>query len=231
VRVLVVEDEQKMALLLQQGLTEEGHFVTVAGDGREALSFTDAYSFDVIILDLGLPHLDGLTVARRLREKGDQTPLLLLTARDALGDVVTGLDAGADDYVTKPFSFEILLARLRAVGRRGPIPQRMRLQLADLVLDAETRQVTRGGQLIALTAREYSLLELLLRNAGRPILRQTILESVWGYESDVEENTLEAFVRLLRNKIDHPFTTKLIHTVRGVGYCIRLPQGHEAHEP
>lgn len=225
-RVLVVEDEQKMALLLEQGLTEEGHFVTLTRNGNEALSLIDSFSFDVVLLDLGLPGVDGLTIARRLREAGNQTPLLVLTARDALGDVVTGLNAGADDYVTKPFSFEILLARLRAVSRRGPIPRAMRLQLADLTLDTETRQVIRNGKIINLTAKEYSLLELLLRNAGRPIMRQTILESVWGFDSDVEENTLEAFVRLLRNKIDHPFHPKLIHTIRGVGYCLRLPDGY-----
>ncbi len=228
--VLVVEDEPKMALLLQQGLAEEGCFVTLAGHGKEALSLIACFNFDVVILDLGLPSLDGLTVARKLRETGNQTPLLMLTARDALSDVVAGLNAGADDYVTKPFSFEILLARLRAVSRRGPIPQRMRMQLADLSLDTETRQVMRKGQVINLTAREYSLLELLLRNAGRPIKRQTILESVWGFASEVEENTLEAFVRLLRNKIDQPFEPKLIHTVRGVGYCLRLPAGQEGHE-
>jgi DNA-binding response OmpR family regulator len=227
VRVLVVEDEQKMALLLEQGLTEEGHFVTLAGDGKEALFLITSFHFDVVVLDLNLPKVDGLTIARRLRETGNQTPLLVLTAKDALNDMVAGLNAGADDYVTKPFSFEILLARLRAVSRRGPIPQGVRLQLADLTLDTETRQVTRHGQAINLTAREYSLLELLLRNAGRPVMRQTILESIWGFQSEVEENTLEAFIRLLRNKIDQPFHPKLIQTVRGVGYCLRLPEGYE----
>ena len=220
-----------MAFLLKQGLIEEGYFVAVARDGDEALSLARSNSFDVIVLDLGLPKVDGLTVARRLRDTGNQTPLLMLTARDALRDIVTGLNAGGDDYITKPFSFEIFLARLRAVSRRGPIPQRMRLQLADLTLDTETRRVTRADKTINLTAREYSLLELLLRNAGRPIMRQTILESIWGFGSDVEENTLEAFVRLLRNKIDQPFASKLIHTVRGIGYCLRLPDGYTSHEP
>ena len=220
-----------MASLLEQGLTEEGCFVSLAKDGDQALSLAGSCSFDAIVLDLGLPKVDGLTIARRLRESGNQTPLLMLTARDSLGDIVTGLNVGADDYITKPFSFEIFLARLRAISRRGPIPQRMRLKLADLVLDTETRRVTRNGQLINLTAREYSLLELFLRNAGRPILRQTILESVWGFDSDVEENTLEAFVRLLRHKIDQSFHPKLIHTVRGIGYCLRLPDGYATHEP
>jgi DNA-binding response OmpR family regulator len=219
-----------MASLLEQGLIEEGYFVALARDGREALSFAQTSRFDVIVLDLGLPKLDGLTLARRLRNDGNQTPLLMLTAKDAVSDVVTGLNAGADDYITKPFSFEIFLARLRAVGRRGPIPQAMRLQLADLTLETETRRVTRQNRVINLTAREYSLLELLLRNAGRPIMRQTILESIWGFDSDIEENTLEAFVRLLRNKIDHSFHPKLIHTIRGIGYCLRLPDGYD-NEP
>jgi DNA-binding response OmpR family regulator len=219
-----------MASLLEQGLAEEGYFVTLARDGREGLSLASSCRFDVIVLDLGLPRIDGLTIARRLRESGNQTPLLMLTAKDALSDVVTGLDTGADDYVTKPFSFEIFLARLRAVSRRGPIPQRMRLQIADLTLDTETRRVTRQGQVIHLTAREYSLLELFLRNAGRPIMRQTLLEAIWGFDAGVEENTLEAFVRLLRNKVDQGFHPKLIHTLRGVGYCLRLPEGYDAHE-
>jgi DNA-binding response OmpR family regulator len=231
VRVLVVEDEERMASLLEQGLSEEGYFVTLARDGSEGLALAGSCRFDVVVLDLGLPQVDGLTIARRLRETGNQTPLLMLTARDALSDIVSGLNTGADEYVTKPFSFDILLARLRAVSRRGPIPQGMRLQLADLTLDTETRRVTRSGQSINLTAREYSLLELFLRNAGRPIMRQTILESVWGFDADVEENTLEAFVRLLRNKIDYGFQPKLIHTVRGVGYCLRLPDRDETHVP
>lgn len=219
-----------MAFLLQQGLTEEGAAVALARDGAEALSLALSNDFEVIVLDLGLPKMDGLTIARRLRDAGNQTPLLMLTARDNIQDIVTGLNAGGDDYITKPFSFEVFLARLRAVSRRGPIPQRMRLQLADLTLDTETRRVTRGGKSIHLTAREYSLLELLLRNAGRPIMRQTILESVWGFGSDVEENTIEAFVRLLRIKIDQTFQPKLIHTIRGIGYCLRLPEGHAQHE-
>ena len=219
----MVEDEQRMASLLQQGLAEEGHHVCVARDGVEGLEIAQSASFDVIILDVMLPRLDGLSVARRLRKASNRTPVLMLTARDSMSDIVTGLDIGADDYITKPFSFEILLARLRAVSRRGPIPHSVYLNLADLSMDTSTRQVTRQQQTIALTRREYSLLELLLRNAGRPVTRDAILEYVWGFDSDVEENTLEAFVRLLRNKIDAPFEPKLIHTIRGVGYCLKLP--------
>ena len=223
-RVLIIEDEPKMATLLQQGLSEEGYAVMLARDGHQGLSFATSSAFDAILLDIGLPGLDGLTVARRLRDSANQTPILMLTARDGLQDIVTGLNLGADDYLTKPFSFEILLARLRAITRRGPIAQSVRLSLADLTLDTETRQIVRRDKRISLTAREYSLLELLLRNAGRPVLRQTILDSVWGFQSEVEENTLEVFVRLLRNKVDAPFEPKLIHTVRGVGYCMRLPE-------
>jgi len=213
-----------MLTLLQEGLVEENYQVHVARDGREGLTMARSTSFDVIILDLTLPLLDGLTVARRLREEGNQTPMLMLTARDSVSDVIKGLDTGADDYLTKPFSFEVLLARLRAVSRRGPIPRSVSLHIADLLLDTVTRQVTRGGQTIALTPREYSILELLFRNLGRPMSRDAILEAVWGFDAEVEANTVEAFVRLLRNKVDAPFERKLIQTVRGVGYCLRLPE-------
>lgn len=223
-RILVVEDEQRMASLLERGLREEGHQVWVARDGQDGLSMAQSTSFDVMILDIMLPRLDGLRVAKQLREKSNRTPILMLTARDGISDVVKGLDGGADDYLTKPFSFEVLLARLRAVSRRGPIAQPVCLQFADLRLDPATRRVTRHDQPVSLTPREYSLLELLLRHAERPVTRDAIIESVWGFDSDVEENTVEAFVRLLRTKIDIPFEPKLIHTVRGVGYCLRLPE-------
>ncbi len=224
VRILVVEDEPRMAALLERGLAEEGHQVCVARDGQEGLSIAQNSPFDVIVLDIMLPRMDGLAVARRLRDSRNQTPVLMLTARDSDADTIKGLDIGADDYLTKPFSFEVLLARLRAVGRRGPIPQPVCLRLADLCLDTGTRRVTRDGAPITLTRTEHSLLELLLRNAGRPVTRETILEWVWGFDSNVEENTLEAFVRLLRNKIDSRFQPKLIHTVRGIGYCMRVPE-------
>jgi len=222
-RILVVEDEARMSDLLQQGLTEEGHVVHVAKDGSEGLATALASAFDVIVLDVMLPRMDGFTVVRRLRQSSNNTPILLLTARDRMADVVNGLDAGADDYLTKPFAFEILLARLRAIARRGPIPQSVFLKCADLCLDTTTRKVTRDGRLITLTPTEYSLLEVLLRNAGRPVSRSVMLQSVWGFDSEVEENTVEAFVRLLRNKVDAPFGPKLIHTVRGFGYCLQLP--------
>jgi DNA-binding response OmpR family regulator len=223
VRILIVEDEASMARLLETGLTEEGHQVCLARDGEEGLAFASVSTFDAIVLDVMLPRIDGLAVARRLRDAGNQTPVLMLTARDSMSDVVKGLDTGADDYLTKPFSFDVLLARLRAISRRGPIPQRVCLRFADLCLDTATRKVTRNDHPISLTPKEHSLLELLLRNAERAVSRETILESVWGFDSDIEENTVEAFIRLLRNKIDLGFEPKLIHTVRGIGYSLRLP--------
>lgn len=223
-QILVIEDEDRMAALLEQGLAEEGHHVYVAQNGEQGLAAAQSSRFDAIVLDIMLPQLDGLTVVRRLRDAGNQTPVLILTARDKMTDVVKGLDVGADDYLTKPFSFEVFLARLRAVSRRGPIPQSVRLEFADLSLDTATRRVMRDGRVVNLTPKEHSLLELLLRNAERPVSRDTILESVWGFDSDVEENTVEAFVRLLRSKVDAGFEPKLIHTVRGIGYCLRLPE-------
>jgi DNA-binding response OmpR family regulator len=222
-QILVVEDEQRMADLLKRGLSEEGHHVVVARDGVSGLDIARATPFDVIVLDVMLPQMDGFTVARRLRASHNQTPVLMLTARDIAADVVAGLDCGADDYLTKPFSFEILLARLRAVSRRGVIPRPVCLEVADLKLDPATHRVTRGIAQINLTPREYNLLELLMRNHGRVVRRETILESVWGFDSDVNENTVEAFVRLLRLKVDSR-EPKLIHTVRGMGYVIREPE-------
>jgi len=219
-QILVVEDERRMADLLKRGLTEEGHQVVVARDGAAGYEMATAASFDVIVADVMLPRVDGIAMTRRLRGARNQTPVLMLTARDTPGDVIKGLDSGADDYLTKPFAFDILLARIRAVSRRGAIPRPVCLEVADVRLDPATREVTRGADRISLTPREYSLLELLMRNPGRVIGRETILESVWGYGCDVNENTLEAFVRLLRIKIDTR-EPKLIHTVRGVGYVMR----------
>jgi DNA-binding response OmpR family regulator len=221
-QILVVEDERRMADLLEQTLHEEGHQVVLAHDGREGFEIARCSPFDVIVLDVMLPGMDGLAVARKLRERGNQTPVLMLTARDAPADIVNGLNSGADDYLTKPFSLDILLARLRAVSRRGAIPRPTCLQIADVRLDPASRGVTRGGEVLSLTPREYTLLELLMRNPGRAISRDTILESVWGFGSEVSENTLEVFVRLLRMKIDTR-EPKLIQTVRGFGYMMREP--------
>jgi DNA-binding response OmpR family regulator len=221
-QILVVEDERRMAELLEQTLHEEGHQVVLARDGREGFEIARCSPFDVIVLDVMLPGLDGMAVARKLRERGNQTPVLMLTARDAPADIVKGLNSGADDYLTKPFSLDILLARLRAVSRRGAIPRPTCLQIADVKLDPASREVTRGGEALSLTPREYKLIELLMRNPGRAISRDTILESVWGFGSEVTENTLEVFVRLLRMKVDTR-GPKLIHTIRGFGYMMREP--------
>lgn len=220
-RVLIVEDEKGMAELLQKGLEEENHRVSVAFQGREALELAELCEFDAIVLDLMLPVVDGFEVARRLRKAGNQTPILMLTARDATPDIVKGLDLGADDYLTKPFSFDEFLARLRAVARRGSSPRPTFLRVADLTLNPATHQVFRGGQEICLTPTEYRLLEVLMRRAGRAVPRHVIVDSVWSLEDDIEENTLDAFVRLLRSKVDKGFRQKLIHTIRGTGYCLR----------
>jgi DNA-binding response OmpR family regulator len=220
-QVLVVEDERRMAELLRQGLEEEGHTVALAPDGREGLAMAESYPFDVIVLDVMLPGMDGFAVAKKLRGAKNQTPILMLTARDATHDVIEGLNLGADDYLTKPFSFDVLLARLRAVSRRGPIPQPVSLEVSDLSLNPASREVMRGKRRITLTRTEYTLLELLMRRAGRVVPRDSLIESVWGFDSEVRNNTLDAFIRLLRDKVDTAGKSKLIHTVRGVGYCLR----------
>jgi DNA-binding response OmpR family regulator len=219
-QILVVEDERRMADLLEKTLHEEGHQVVVSRDGREGFEIARNAAFDVIVLDVMLPGMDGMTVARRLRESSNQTPVLMLTARDATLDVVRGLDSGADDYLVKPFSIDVLLARVRAVSRRGAIPRPTCLKIANVTLDPASRRVTRGREVLSLTPREYRLLELLMRNAGRAVSRDTILESVWGFETEVTENTVEVFVRALRLKVDTR-EPKLIHTVRGFGYIMR----------
>ncbi len=218
-QILVVEDERRMADLLERTLLEEGHQVVVARDGREGFDIARGSPFDVIVLDLMLPRMDGKLVARKLRESKNQTPILMLTARDATADVVQGLDSGADDYLTKPFSIDVLLARLRAVSRRGVIPRPPMLKIADVTLDPASRRVRRGSEVLNLTPREYSLLELLMRNPGRAVSRDAILESVWGFSTDVSENTVEVFLRQLRLKVDTR-EPKLIHTVRGYGYMM-----------
>jgi two-component system response regulator MprA len=220
-RVLIIEDERGMAELLKKGLEEENHRVALAFDGLEGLELAKTYEFDAIVLDLMLPRVDGFEVARRLRHAGNQTPILILTARDSVPDIVKGLDLGADDYLTKPFSFEVFLARLRTVARRGSAPRPTFLRVADLTLDPAARQALRGQREIRLSPTEYRLLELLMRRAGRVVTRTAIVEAVWGLENDIEENTLDAFVRLLRGKVDKGFSPKLIQTVRGVGYCLR----------
>lgn len=220
-RVLVVEDEIKMAALLKQGLEEQNHSVEVAHNGRTAMEIASSYEFDVIVLDVMLPGIDGFEVARRLRKDHKQVPILMLTARDSIPDIAHGLDVGADDYLTKPFAFPELLARIRALARRGPAMLPPKLNIGDLTLDPGSQCVTRGERQVYLTATEYRLLEFMMRRPGRVLSRAAIIEAVWGFDENVEDNTLEAFVSSLRNKLDRGFEHKLIHTIRGVGYSIR----------
>ncbi|HKX00532.1 MAG TPA: response regulator transcription factor [Bryobacteraceae bacterium] len=219
--VLVIEDEIRMAQSLKKGLEEEGHSALVAHDGRQGLAMAQTQSFDVIVLDIMLPGIDGFEVTRRLRAARVRTPLLMLTARDAKPDIVNGLNAGADDYLTKPFAFEEFLARLRAVARRGPVAQPVKLELRDLCLDPATHEVTRGNRRIALTRTEFKLLELFMRRAGAVVSRESIIEAIWGFDESVENNTVDAFIKLLRGKIDNGHSCKLLHTVRGFGYSLR----------
>ena len=220
-KLLVVEDEARMVELLRKGLSEEGHTVVCASDGNEGLELARNYEFDAIILDIMMPKLNGYELAQRLRAERIVTPLLMLTAKDSVPDLVRGLDAGADDYLTKPFAFEELLARLRAVKRRAPVPQQTKLQVGNLTLDPATREVSRADAQILLTRTEYNLLERLMYRPGKVVPRRSLIEAVWGFDREIEENTLDAFVRLLRTKIDTEGQPKLIHTVRGVGYMIR----------
>ena len=217
----MVEDERRMAELLRQGLTEDGHVVTVSLDGRTGLAMAEGGGFDLLILDVMLPGISGFEVAHELRARRDRTPILMLTARDAASDIVRGLDTGADDYLTKPFSFEVLLARVRAVGRRGPIAQPVVLETAGLTIHLGTREVHRGVRKIELTRTEYAILEMLMRGAGRVLTRESLIDGVWGGESEIESNTLDAFVRLLRGKIESAGESRVLRTVRGVGYCLR----------
>ncbi len=220
-KLLIVEDETQMAHLLRKGLSEEGHTAVCTYDGADGLALAKSYEFDVIILDAMMPKLSGYEVAKRLRADKIRTPVLMLTARDSVPDIVRGLDAGVDDYMTKPFSFEELLARLRAVQRRSMASAQSSLKVGDLILDPASREVSRGAVKIDLTRTEYSLLERLMYRPGHVVPRRSLIEAVWGFDREIEENTLDAFMHLLRNKIDAPSKPKLIHTVRGVGYMIR----------
>jgi DNA-binding response OmpR family regulator len=219
--VLIVEDEKRMVELLRKGLTEEGHTVSCASDGRGGWELAANHEFDVIILDIMMQKMDGYQLARQLRSENIGTPVLMLTAKDTVQDIVQGLDVGADDYMTKPFSFNELLARLRAVKRRGSMPRPVQFEVGDLRIDPATREVSRDGSRISLTRTEYSLLEQLAYRAGTVVRRQSLIEAVWGFEPQIEDNTLDAFMRLLRKKIDDGTRQKLIHTVRGVGYTLR----------
>lgn len=220
-RILIVEDDAKMAALLEKGLRGEGHFVAVERTGPDGWEAAHEREFDVIVLDVMLPKMDGFELARRLRQGKNATPILMLTARDALADKVQGLDWGADDYLTKPFLFDEFLARIRAAARRGPTPRLPTLAVADLVLDPAAHEVLRKGQAITLTRTEFLLLELLMRNVDRVVGRDSILTALWDSEESVEDSNLNAFMSLLRKKIDQRGEPSLIETVRGVGYRMR----------
>jgi two-component system copper resistance phosphate regulon response regulator CusR len=221
--VLVVEDEQKVANALREGLEGEHYAVTVEHTGEGAFFRLNTESFDVILLDLMLPGRDGLQILRTLRQRGDKTPVLVLTARDTLEDRVTGLDSGADDYLVKPFAFEEVLARLRALLRRGRVSEPLRLRVADLDLDIVTRKVARGGRAVELTVREFELLEYLLRHRGQTVSRGMLAREVWKETSRSTslDNVIDVHIARLRRKIDLEQAVKLIHTVRGVGFMVR----------
>jgi two-component system OmpR family response regulator len=220
-RILVVEDEEKMAGLIRRGLREEGMAVDVAGRGEDALWMAGSTEFDAIVLDLMLPGIDGLETCRRLRDDGVWAPVLILTARDAVSDRVAGLDHGADDYLVKPFSFAELLARLRALVRRGAGERPAVLEVGDLRLDPATHRVSRDGTEISLSAKEFALLEVFMRHPGEAISRFQLLEHAWDYDYENRSNVVDVYVRYLRKKVDRPFGTDSIETVRGVGYRLR----------
>ena len=219
-KILVVEDDKLMAEVLQTSLEEENYSVSVAFDGSAGLDLTETDRFDLIVLDVMLPGMNGWDFTRRLRAAQRTVPILMLTACDTSSDVVQGLDCGADDYLTKPFALDVLFARLRALARRSSASNSSVLKVADLVLDTTARRAFRGSRAIALTTTEFMLLEVLMRNFGRVSTRETILTAVWGSVPTVEENTLDAFIRLLRRKIDCDEPVKLIHTLRGRGYSL-----------
>jgi two-component system OmpR family response regulator len=217
-RILVVEDQPKMAALLHRGLTEHGHVVEVARTGEEALAVAATAELDAVLLDVMLPGMDGFAVCRRLRERRHWVPVMMVSARTAVDDRVKGLDAGADDYLAKPFSLEELLARIRALARRGPVERPSVLTVGDLCLDPATRRVSRAGTEIELSARELSLLETFMRRPGRVLTRDQLLEHAWDVAYESRSNVVDVYVRYLREKIDRPFDVQTLETVRGIGY-------------
>ena len=224
-RVLVIEDDVALNAILAKRLAEEGHSVDCCFDGRDGLDYAEAADYDCIVLDWMLPKMDGLTLLRRLRGGGNHANVLLLTAKDSIEDRVAGLDAGADDYLVKPFAFDEFCARVRALLRRNAEGKSPILTLADLTLNTLSREVTRGGRRISLTSTEYALLVYLLRNQGHVLTRSQITDHVWNYDFDYDSNVVDVYIRYLRNKIDRDFACKLIHTVRGAGYVMRVEEG------
>jgi two-component system OmpR family response regulator len=221
VRVLVVEDEVKLAGLIRRGLREEGVLADVAIKGEDALWMAEATAYDVLVLDVMLPGIDGFETCRRLRGDGVRTPILMLTARDEVEDRIAGLDTGADDYLTKPFDFGELLARLRALARRGPSEHDPVLRVGDLELDPAARSVSRGGEPIQLSTKEFQLLEVFMRHPGEVLSRYQLLEGAWDTEYEHRSNVIDVYVRYLREKVDRPFGVTTLETVRGAGYRLR----------
>ena len=219
-RILIVEDDPAILKVLQRGLAYEGYTVDVATDGRTGLNLAHDHHPDLVILDWMLPGMDGLEVCRRLRLQGG-LPILMLTAKDTIQDRVQGLDAGADDYIVKPFNLDELTARIRALFRRTQVERNQVYQFADLTMDSDSRQVTRGKRLVPLTAKEYELLELFLRHPRQVLTREVIFDRVWGYDFGGESNVLEVYIRYLRQKLELENESRLIHTVRSVGYVLR----------
>jgi two-component system OmpR family response regulator len=228
VRILVVEDEPKMAALVRRGLEREGFACDLAIDGNDALWAASEVTYDAVVLDVMIPGPDGFEVCRRMRTAGNWTPVLLLTARDAVDDRVAGLDAGADDYLTKPFAMGELFARLRAITRREPAARPVALRVGDLVLDPARHEVHRGGNEIRLSPKEFALLEFLMRHAGEVLGRSQILDHVWDFAYDGTSNVVDVYMRYLRAKVDRPFGVETIETVRGVGYRLRSAPGEGA---
>lgn len=218
--ILIIEDQKDIVDFLQKGLVSEHHNVEVAYDGETGLEMTTEEDYDLIILDIMLPKIDGLKICRKLRSWGQNTPIIMLTAKDTVEDKINGLDAGADDYLIKPFSFSELLARIRALSRRNKQYTTKKLGVADLELNPESYEVTRGKKNIALSATEFKLLKYLLENKNRVLSKIKILENVWGYHFDPGSNVVDVYIKFLRNKVDSDFKLKLIKTVRGVGYKI-----------
>jgi two-component system, OmpR family, response regulator len=221
-KILVVEDEHRIAQAIKEGLEEEGYAVDVEYDGKSGYSTASAGSkdYDAILLDVMMPEMNGYEVAAKLRSEKNHTPILMLTAKDQAGDIVKGLDTGADDYLAKPFSFDVLLARIRALLRRPVCSLDGTLTVGDLSLDLTTKQVMRNGHEIYLTSKEYAILEYLMRNAGRVLSKDNIITHVWNFDADVLPNNVEVFIAFLRSKIDKPFDSPLLHTVRGFGYKV-----------
>ena len=222
--VLVIEDDKRIADILRKGLLEDGHQVDVSHRGDEGRELLAIRRFDVIVLDVMLPGIDGFSIVKHARTGKSSVPILMLTAKDSMADIVRGLDLGADDYLTKPFQLDVFLAHVRAIGRRGQIPQQPQLTMGDLVMDRNSRTVRRGDTSIVLMRKEYAILELLMRRTNQVVTRMQLIEAAWGYDADIRDNTFDVYMHSLRSKIDRHAEPSLIRTVRSIGYLLGLPE-------